>query len=470
MKKRSSRTRKASRSCAGRAARAGSIVSASAASSAAATGGRSTWRLSMGAESTRSPSRGRPRPPCRGPGPTSEIDELPPPPGRRRRCPTAARSAARRSSTIAASSETVGASSWPLKPPIVTTGSPVAMMMLAVVCEPSRRPGTSRSPGASAGRRSSRVGRRRPAAAAPPPPRAAHARSRRRAGGDVVAVERPARGGDAVGAPARRRARTPSPPRRRPASRRIAQPQRGRAEHRDDRRDGDRDRAARARSPACGRAARTASSAEPAITSAERRDAGPRPPRPADQRHQPAAAQRGHRGRQRAHVVRVEDALLEGEDEHVGERPRCRTGRSRRGPSAARCAVSHRPASSPARGERQQPRDLAADLLVEQAPQARRRRRSCRPCRRRPRRRSGGRSRCSRGSGPRRRRPSLPPMNGRRPGHSVTATGQAALAATIAAPATSSCRTRVRAARRAGEQVRARPAPGRSSSPAASSS
>ena len=41
---------------------------------------------------------------------------------------------------------------------------------------------------------------------------------------------------------------------------------------------------------------------------------------------------------------------------------------------------------------------------------------------------------------------SLPPMYGVEPGHSETATGQAALAATIATPAIASCFTRVSSA------------------------
>ena len=180
------------------------------------------------------------------------------------------------------------------------------------------------------------------------------------------------------------------------------------ASDRDRRRDRDRDaqprrevRRARAGSPRPARRSRPASRRASAT-------AGPGAPRPAPQRHDPAAAERRHRGRQRAHVVGVEDALLGREHERRGRRAQTpnstKPARARSVRGARR--VSHSPAARPTRRQRQQPGDLAADLLVEHAPQARPRRRSRRrPCRRRRPRRRSGRSRCSRGSGPRPCRP-----------------------------------------------------------------
>src|SRR6185312_6403496 len=74
-----------------------------------------------------------------------------------------------------------------------------------------------------------------------------------------------------------------------------------------------------------------------------------------------------------AHVVRVEDALLAGEDGDVDDRPGAEEHEARAAQVGPRRAARQpQPGDEGDRGERQQPADLGADLLVEHPPQARR--------------------------------------------------------------------------------------------------
>ncbi len=99
--------------------------------------------------------------------------------------------------------------------------------------------------------------------------------------------------------------------------------------------------------------------------------AGQRPRRPAPQRHGARARQRGHGRRQRADVVGVEDALLAAEHDHVDGGPHAEEH-----PGGAHAIGPRRAARQPQAGEqpdrrnRQQPRDLRPDLLVEHPQQA----------------------------------------------------------------------------------------------------